>query len=587
MLSAIAHRGVDGARLCVDGHTALGYQSFWTTPEEVNEYQPLTDTSNQLSIVFDGRLDNRATLLKQLQNGDASLAHCSDATLVLSAYQHWGERCPEHFLGSFAFLIYDHKTNKGFCARDPMGSRTLFYHDRGKTLLVASEECALLAHPDISDALNNDRLASYFALQPPAMGDTFFKNIVELLPAHSLSFAGEHSTLTGYWSPKLHTLSPDLGNKAYAEQFLEILNLSVEARMRSITPVGAMLSGGMDSSPVAALAAKKLKAKDQTLRTYSWVFDELSACDERSYIDACNQYFNSEATHIKGDDCWPYHYPNEWPFNPNTPESNIFRHLKHRLYIASSANGSRVLLSGASGDLYYTGIDHWLVSNLRHQGIRTTLKAAHGIYQQWGLMALCRAMVRATGLRRPRITRHNAYSWMTSSSSHTAAAIRDAAIEPQDALRPAQQQQLLGSYTANGVSRESYHAYKAGIDVRDPFLDLRLVEFMLSVPDHQLFGPDGFKQIVRNATKGLLPEAVRLRPPNSSLEPLARKGFEQLDRSRVCGSSSLTQDILASHINMDWLGNIIDNGPTSEQDMLAFWQIYSFELWMSQRDIPL
>lgn len=581
MLAALAHRGLDGQNLYHHGPIAMGCQHFWTTAEEVGEYQPVASPCKQVFIVFDGRLDNRAELTGKLVHNISIDPDCSDATLVLLAYHRWGEQCAEHLLGPFAFVIYDEAKQSLLCGRDPLGQRTLFYQESRGQVLIASEECALLANPLCSSQLNSSRLSSYFALLAPQAGETFFQDITELPPAHTMLVAREHTRQRAYWKSRLEALPANLGNDYYAERFLEILNSSVTACMRARSAPGSTLSGGMDSSPVAALAAAQLRSQNQKLNTYSWVFDELTECDESHYIRLCEQHLNSEPHWLAGDDCWPMHYPDIWPYSPSSPESNIFRHLKQRLYHRVAENGQRVLLSSASGDIHYSVMTGWLRSNLQYQGMGAAIRATYGIYQHWGLKACCRSLATATGLHRPSTPSPRHYHWMNPVAAATATAIDEQKSAPAQALRPAQYTQLLASNPANGMAREDYYASRSGIELRDPYLDLRLVEFMLSLPDHQLYGPDGFKQIARHASKRLLPDEIRLRPQSTSLSALAKKGFEQVDYRSMQNLKPHEADFMAQYINMDWLADIVDNKPISEGDMLAFWQVFAFRLWLT------
>ncbi len=303
LMGALAHRGPDGCHLYHGPAISMGYQHFWTTPEAIGERQPLTAPPD-FHLVFSGRLDNRQDLLQTLGYDNAQGRSLSDARLVLLAYQRWQTQCFERLLGPFALVLYDAARHRVICARDPLGDRTLFYYLTAKCLIVASEEQAILAHPAVSPALHPPRWAAYFAGQAPADGATFFANVYELLPAHAMVVDSDTSRMWRYWDADPDAALRYRTDSDYAEHFRALLDESIACRLRAVSTPAVMMSGGLDSTSIAAMASQQLRliSPSQHLPTVSFVFDAFESCDERGYMQAMIDQYTLQASQILGDD---------------------------------------------------------------------------------------------------------------------------------------------------------------------------------------------------------------------------------------------------------------------------------------------
>lgn len=356
LIGALHHRGPDGCDVHHSPSMSMGHQHFWTTPEEMGERQPLTAPPS-LYFVFDGRLDNRPDLQRELGCDDAQGRCLSDARLALLAYQRWAEGSFARLLGPFVLALYEADRRRVLCARDPLGGRTLFYHLTPTHLIVASEEQAILTHPAVTATLHAPRLATYFAGQAPAPGTTFFEAIHELIPAHAMVIEAETSRTWRYWDIDPGTAIRYRTDADYAEHFQALLHDSVACRLRATSTPAVMMSGGLDSTSIAALAAQQLRhtSPSKRLPTVSFVFDEFVSCDERAYMEAMIHRHQLQAAHVLGDDAWPLNHIETWPLNPNSPENDVYRHLQTRLYQQAHETSHRVVLSGEGGDQLYLG----------------------------------------------------------------------------------------------------------------------------------------------------------------------------------------------------------------------------------------
>jgi len=489
VMERLNHRGPDGNDILVAGNVSMGHWHFWTTPEEVGERQPLQLAGMPFRIVFDGRLDNRAELFAELGMTPPERETLSDAALTLLAYARWGEACLEHFVGEYAWVICDEPRDRLLCARDAMGDRTLFYSADGVRVVIASEPWAVAGANGLEAELHETAVAHYFALRATGDGQTLFKSVYELLPAHAMRVNSAGLRKWRYWQPDPSRRLVGESDAEYAEQFRSLLEESVRCRMRSTSPVGVLMSGGLDSTSVACLAAQMLAPAPLT--TVSYVFDELADCDERAYISAVQEQWGTNSIQIPCDDAWPYRDWATWPRNPNQPEGNPYRLLKERAYGRAHQEGLRVMLTGAFGDHLYSGAEDWLADlimdgrllqawqelarHLPSLGLRRTLMAKH-------VRRVARRMLDMLPGGRHLRRRNTRYPWLVPNSLSEAAKKEsrlDSAFESKA--------NLLGLRAAESCTAEISNASRHALEFRHPYRDRRLVEFVLRLPSCPCF----------------------------------------------------------------------------------------------------
>lgn len=543
LMDRLAHRGHDGSDRWVRGPVGMGHQHFWTLPEDVGSIQPLS-LDDRLHLVFDGRLDNRPDLLRALDLNTPEGRSLPDAALVIRAYRRWGDSCFEHFEGPFALALYDEVERRVVLARDALGARTLAYYLDERVLVVASEPYAVLAHPAISNELNEMTLIRWYAIMAPHMGETFFNNVKEMKPAHAMSIDAERVREWRHWDIDPNPRIRYKREEEYAEHFLHLLHESVKARLRSPTRVGISLSGGYDSSSIAALAA--LELAPERLLSFSWIFDELTECDERPAIHAMVEHFNLEPTYIPADGLWPLRDWETWPHNPNMPEGNSFRLMKLRLEEAAAASGARVLLNGDFGnDVFSPGI-YWLADWLSEGLI---LKAGSRFVQYlqqrgWSRFARFSLFRVAAGLLDTlpggRLIRpHKPLQppiWLLSNVQER---LRQDMLGDDWPLTVAQSRKpdvlrsLLGSLDAHGYGARSQLYRKKNLEIRSPYYDRNLIAFIVAIPGYVLYDGKRFKSLVYHAMDGIWPELIRETPSIGLLNTLYQRGYEQESATRL------------------------------------------------------
>ena len=357
MAISVEHCGPDGSGTWSDGPVGLSHRMLHTTPESLYEHLPLVSGDGTIAITADARIDNRAELIARLQLSQPGII--TDSELILAAYERWGEGCVNHLVGDFAFAIWDTERRSLFCARDHFAIRPFYYHfAEGQHFACATEIKALFAYPGVPQRLNEVRIADFLATMREDAANTIYEDIFRLPAAHALSVRDGCLKVWRYY-----TLAPaqdvpsDASDADYEARFRELFAEAVRARLRSAFPVGSELSGGLDSSSVTCMA-RTLMGHGEPLHTFSLVYEDVEACDERPHIDAVLQEGNYEPHFIRGDRLGPLSNIDEVYDYLDDGLASGNQHLVWALKKTAGQAGVRVLLDGNDGD---NVVDHGLL----------------------------------------------------------------------------------------------------------------------------------------------------------------------------------------------------------------------------------
>jgi len=280
MAAALRHRGPDSAGFFSHGEISLGHARL-SIIDLAGGAQPMSNHDRSVWITFNGEIFNYVELREELLRKGRRFATASDTEVILHLYEEEGERCVERLNGQWAFAIWDARRKKLFLSRDRMGVRPLFYTTAGGRFLFASEIKAFRACPDVSfefDLRALDEIFTFWSALPP---HTAFRNIFQLPPGHSMAIENGQIRIWPYWRLEFHEEEPASEEQA-AEELLALLTDATRIRLRADVPVGAYLSGGLDSTFITALV-KRLAGDN--LRTFSVAFDD-GAFDE-SRVRSC------------------------------------------------------------------------------------------------------------------------------------------------------------------------------------------------------------------------------------------------------------------------------------------------------------
>jgi asparagine synthase (glutamine-hydrolysing) len=245
MVSHIAHRGIDGIDLWEFGNAAVAHLMMHTTPESIHEKQPFVSSSG-LVLVADARIDNRPKLIEKL--GLEVGKYISDAELIMLAYEQWGDKCVNHLIGDFVFVIWNPATQKIFVGSDHLGIRPLYYYyEKGKVFAFASEIKALLALDFVSAELNKLETAAYLSgLHDfrPLTGRTIYEAIQFILPAHYTWVDADSLEASFYWKIDTNRFLHLKTNEDFVAEFRKTFEEAVKCRIRTPFNVASHLSGG-------------------------------------------------------------------------------------------------------------------------------------------------------------------------------------------------------------------------------------------------------------------------------------------------------------------------------------------------------
>ena len=362
MVRVIQHRGPDESGVCCEGNLGLGHTRL-SIIDIAGGQQPMRNETGNLIIVFNGEIFNYLELREELERAGHRFSSKSDTEVILRLYEAVGEKCVQRFNGQWAFAIWDCKRKTLFLSRDRLGVRPLFFTQVASSFLFASEMKSLLASGMVRaeiDLQGLDQVFTFWTTIPPR---TIFKNIHQLPPGCSLSIHGSDLRTRRYWSLEYPrpASAPAFTEEQSAEQLLGLLSDATRIRLRSDVPVGAYLSGGIDSTVVTALAQRH--ARDR-LRSFSIVFND-PAYDESRYqqeaanfLATCHSSFSCSTNDIAEalpDVVWHCEQP-------------ILRTAPTPMYLLSEFvrnSGFKVVLSGEGADEILGGYDIFKEAKIR------------------------------------------------------------------------------------------------------------------------------------------------------------------------------------------------------------------------------
>lgn len=535
VLAELERRGPDKTGTWSTGPIAFGHALLATTPEALLELQPLTNQKSGCTITADVRLDNRDELIAVL-GLNANARAIGDGELILLSYLKWGEDCPTHFLGDFAFAVWDPRSERMFCARDHMGMRQLLYHHApGRLFAFATEADALVAHPNVPTQINQGRIADFLdGLEGVDFTSTFYREVSRLPPAHVLVVDSNGLQLRRYWKLRPGTELTLSTDQDYASAFLKVFSEAVSCRLRSARPVGAMLSGGLDSNSIATIAGAQLAAAGQApLRTFSAIDYDLADCAESDAIRLAVQSQLFLPTLICRDDPAQW-LPDVLPTTEQCAEPfDAYLVISKAIYGAARRQGLNVVFDGVGADVVLTAGNR-VAGLLRTVGIRAAAKEARLESRFWGstwpagkvFVSAAWAAFAPSSLRRLR----RQFGWWVADRSMRMGR-GSVSQELATAVNLTKRRRRIRHHLPTSLSHERAYRLQSvqhphlvaarerydrvasafGIEPRDPFMDIRVIEFALSLPQSQVQAGGWPKVILRRSMDGKVPSAIAWR----------------------------------------------------------------------------
>jgi asparagine synthase (glutamine-hydrolysing) len=492
--------------------------------------QPMSSDDGALQITYNGEIYNYVELMSELESLGHRFRSRSDTEVILRAYEQWGEACLDRFNGMFAFAIWDERKRELFAARDRFGEKPFHYSWNAQAgfFAFASEIKALLPLPEVDCSIDDRALYRFIAFQELAGSEqTLWRGVKRLPHAHylKLRWQGDRFDLVirRYWDIDLER-TEDLSLKDAAARFLELFADSVRLRLRSDVPVGSSLSGGLDSSAVVCQIHRLGAAAGQ--KTFSARMED-PALDEGRHIKAV-----LDQTGIEGHEVWPSADELERVFSrlcyhqeePFLSTSQFAQHLVMRL---AAENGVTVLLDGQGADELLAGYKPYFIARYGDMAERRDLL---GLWREWrGFRSRHRrAFPLSTKMLIARVSR-TTYRLVQGRGNGSSAAIwpemtewwdgewrHEFAGESPSDLPRSHRDKLTRCLYRDAMCGELQELLRYGDrnsmafsrELRQPFLDHRLAEFVFALPpEHKLFRGET-KVVMRYAIRGLVPESI-------------------------------------------------------------------------------
>jgi len=599
MTRAIHHRGPDAGGFYDNGQVRLGHRRLSIIDLSDAGRQPMYNEDRSLVIVYNGEVFNHDTLRPALeQAGHRYQSHC-DTETILHAWEQWGPDSLSRYRGMFAFAIWDNTRRQLFCARDRLGIKPFYYWWDGRLFAFASEIKALLKHPDISTRFDPSLLSEYLSFGYTSGEETLFRGIRKLPPGHWLSLdltaAAPEPEIRCYWDVP----APVPEERSDAEWIAECrrrLEETVQMRLMSDVPLGMFLSGGVDSSAIAALMKRMCSGP---VKTFAVGYGE-TAWSELGYARQMADHIGTEHHEVTitqedffqalPDLIWHEDEPIAWP-------SSVSLYFVSKL----AASEVKVVLTGEGSDEMFGGYNRyqfyaWNQSAMRIYGlapdafrraiagqIQTSSLLSAGLRRKLGHTFL----VRGAGVES--LYLNNFYSGFSGQEMqdmfrlpYTAPYKNFMRYWDQAHDQPPLARMLyadLKTYLVELLMKQDQMSMACSIESRVPFLDHTFVEFSTRVPTRmKIRGREG-KYILKKAVEDLIPPDILSRPKMGFPTPLRQwlmdpKSAPLLDRLQRPSS------LLAEYVDQPALAQLLDRHRRGTEDATdRIWRLLNFDIW--------
>lgn len=602
MRDVLRHRGPDDAGVFIEGSVGLAHRRL-SIVDLATGHQPMTNEDGSLKIVFNGEIYNHADYRSDLEARGHVYASHSDTEAILHLYEEYGSRCVEFLRGMFAFAIWNRHKKELFIARDRLGVKPLYYvHTADGSFYFASEIKALLAAGALRPELNRAALPDYLANHATSDDTTLFAGVRRLLPGHTLLWKDGRIAIERYWDvqPGESIVGASKSPREYVDEWRELFRSSVKLRLMSDVPLGMFLSGGIDSTAIAAVMSQMV---DEPISTFSVAFDVPEA-NELPYARVVAQAFktNHHEVLVEPSDfaaalphlIW---HEDEPIAHPSSVALYFVAQLAQRyVKVVLTGEGSDELLAGyyryrktllnlSAGKIYHrfttdrirglvnTMAERIAPDTLRRKLPRTFLALSPDVdsiyFDNFAVFSramqaklLSRDLLDQIGQTSPYVGMHHYFD------AHPSASLLQRLLYTD-----------LKTYLHELLMKQDQMSMAASIESRVPFLDHKLVEFSTALPDRMKLHGWTTKYVLREAMKGLIPDSILQRPKMGFPVPLGRwfRGpFRYLIDDYVVGERTLARGLFQP----DFVRQLVDEHTSGRADHSErLWALLNFEMW--------
>jgi len=604
MRDVITHRGPDDEGLFIDGNVGLGHRRL-SIVDVAAGHQPMTNEDGSLHITYNGEIYNHTDFRTELEaKGHVYQTHC-DTETILHLYEEHGERCVEYLRGMFAFAIWDQRRKELFIARDRLGVKPLYYvHTEDDSIYFGSEIKTLLEAGAVKPEINYHALPDYLANHSPSGEETLFRGVKRLLPGHTLVWSDGKVRVRRYWDVSFAEHEEGRGDKDYIAEWYELFRTSVRLRLMADVPLGMFLSGGIDSSAIAAVMSRLV---DEPIKTFSVAFAEREA-NELEYARLVANTFktNHHEIVVSPEDFFAALPKLVWHEDePLAHPSSVALYFVS--YLASQH--VKVVLTGEGSDELLAGYARYRKTIL-NLGLGERYHALTPEFLQKGVRAGIEGMPSSSKLRQklsrtfltvspdiesiyfdnfavfPRRMQPELLSLTTRE--------RIGAINPHAAVAEAFRQtdatstleRLLyadiKTYLHELLMKQDQMSMATSVESRVPFLDHKLVEFTCRLPERLKLRGGTTKYILRESMKGILPEAILSRSKMGFPVPIGawfRGAYSSVIDEYVLSERALARGTFDPVFVRELVKRHQKGGENHSERL---WALVNFEIWQRQ-----
>ncbi len=602
MNNRLWHRGPDGDGYFIDGGLGLAMRRL-SIIDPAKSSQPLYNEDQSLAVVFNGEIYNYQDLRQNLVKRGHRFRTDGDGETIVHLYEEYGADCCGHLRGMYAFALWDQRERRLLLARDRMGQKPLYYYQDSRMFVFASEIKAILAHPDVPRVSNfradsSSLLGTYLSFGYVPAGLTAFQDILMLKPATSLQLDASGRTKTAlYWDmaqqAPLAAADPKARPQAYISGLREQLEEAVKLRLISDVPLGAFLSGGLDSSLIVALMRQHTNA---SLKTFSIGFEGDDSFDETPYARQVARFLGTDHTvfQVKPDamallsDLVWHH---DQPF---ADSSAIPTYLVSQL----TREQATVALTGDGGDELFVGYERfyaaWLCQYLSvipaplWTGLSRLLDLLPEGAGYYNAVKRARRVAQSAG----KSVSETYFDFVRIFDSKL---IRDISIHSGQAPKDLSNYHPLAANAIIGLAEANMRSYlpddllikvdrcsmQASLETRSPFLDHKLVEYAATIPFNLKLNGARSKIILKEMARGLLPDSIIDRKKHGFGAPLS--AWLRQDITPVRDMLLSRQARERGLFNMDVVAGLINQHASGKRDHNSrLWALLTLEEWHRQ-----
>lgn len=605
MRDVIRHRGPDDEGIFIDGRVGLGHRRL-AIVDVAAGHQPMTNEDGSLHITYNGEIYNHADFRPALEtSGHTYRTHC-DTETILHLYEEYGESCVSYLRGMFAFAIWDQRRRELFIARDRLGVKPLYYtHTDDGSLYFGSEIKTLLEAGAVKPEINFQALPDYLANHATSGEETLFRGVKRLLPGHTLLWRDGEIQLKKYWDVSFAKTSDDgRSEQDYIAEWSEMFRTSVRLRLMADVPLGMFLSGGIDSSAIAAVMSRMV---DEPIKTFSVAFAEREA-NELEYARIVARAFKTDHHEIVVS---PEDFFNALPRLVWHEDEPLAHPSSVALYFVShlASQQVKVVLTGEGSDELLAGYGRYRntifnlalgarYENLTTASIRKTIKA--GIAGMPASSKVKQKLLRTFLTLSPTIESiyfdnfavfpRTMQNELLTPETRERIGVSDPYAGVRAVLQQTDASSLLDrllyadikTYLHELLMKQDQMSMATSVESRVPFLDHKLVEFTSILPERLKLRGWTTKYILRKCMQGVLPHTILSRPKMGFPVPVGawfRGAYGSVVDEYVLSERAMNRGLF----NPDFVRSLVKRHQTGGEDHSErLWALVNFEMWLRQ-----